>query len=699
MSVESSEREREGILHGLTSPDEEVRRLAVERASCLGVDDALPLLVDALGDPSWRVRKAAVARLVVSEAPGRIELALIAALYDGENPGRRNSAFEALVSMGPRVVPAMIEALSTEDVDVRKLIVDALAGIGDVIATPTLIGSLRDEDPNVRAASADALGVVGGPGAGEAMTRCALDEDEDTLVRLSALMGLARIEHAVEISKLDGALHDSLLRPAVYVLLGEVGGHDAVDCLLGGVASQARSSREAAIGGLLKLLERFSADAAEGLEARVLERARAIDGLPDACIERLPDADLATRIVLIQFLGLLREPRSVVPILEAGRDEAIVEIAHSTLAHWGEGALAALESAWPKLDSDLRVSACDLIGQVGGERAPHILRSALDEADSTLRAAAARAAGEGRCADLMPLLVERLEGAAIDPITESDEESTAIVGALVELARWDAQADRGLAGELVALLAGRLETAESEARVAVATVLGKVGRTEDEELIVHLLKDPDPAVRRSAVVALARLEPGAASEPLRLALADESARVRLAAATALGEAESPRVIEDLHRLILDEDSRVRSAAVRGIGIHAAHDHVSVEEAVSLIDHAIGGDSMMALAAVEALDAMGGARAAEAALRLLDRSEPELVQAAVACIGRHGEAETVAELLPLVGHGSWSVRSEAIQAMADRHVVQAIPAILRRLETEQDSFVRDTILRALKSLED
>jgi HEAT repeat protein len=152
-------------------------------------------------------------------------------------------------------------------------------------------------------------------------------------------------------------------------------------------------------------------------------------------------------------------------------------------------------------------------------------------------------------------------------------------------------------------------------------------------------------------------------------------------------------------LILDEDVRVRSAAVRGIGLHAAHGHIDVERAVALIDTALDGDSMMALSAIEALDAMGGPRAAEAALRLLDRSEPELVQAVVACIGRHGEGETVAELLPLVGHESWSVRSEAVQTMADRRVVQAIPAILRRLETEQDSFVRDTILRALKCLED
>jgi HEAT repeat protein len=558
---------------------------------------------------------------------------------------------------------------------------------------------LKDEDPNVRASSADALGIVGGPGAGEAMTRSAVDPEEDTLVRLSAIRGLARIEHPVDVAQLESALSDSLLRPAVFGLLGEVGGEEAVPCLTDGLALPSRSCREAAIGALLKLLDRNEGEVRARIEARVLERARQEPDLVAACTSRLKDADLATRIVLIQFLGLLRNPASVVPILEAGRDEAIEEIAQSTLMSWGDQALEALEAGWGALEPDLRRSACGLIGRVGGARAPMLLRSALDDVDSALRASGARATGRCHCVELMPLLVERLEGAALDRDDDSGEEPEAIVAALVELARWDSDADAGLAADMVGLLAERLETAQDEARVAVATVLGRVGRAEDEELIVHLLKDPDPQVRRSAVGALARLEPGAASEPLRLALADESALVRLAAATALGEAMNGQVIDDLHRLIHDDDARVRSAAVRGIGIHAGRGHLPPERAVSLIENALEADGMVALAAIEALGTIGGGVAAEAALKVLDRDEPELVQAGVACIGAHGDAETVAELLPLVAHESWSVRSEAIQTMADRRVVQAVPAILRRLETEQDSFVRETILRALKSLED
>jgi HEAT repeat protein len=699
MTVEATDREREIVLHDLGRPDEEVRRLAVGRVDSLGVDEALPALLGALGDGSWRVRKASVARLVKLDAHERIESALIEGLADGENPGRRNSAFEALVAMGPRVVPALIGRLDTDDVDVRKLIVDALADIGDVTATPALIAHLRDDDPNVRAASADALGVVGGPGAGEAMTRSATSDAEDTLVRLSAFRGLARIEHSVAVDQLGSALEDSLLRPAVFALLGETGGESAIDCLLDGLALESRSCREAAIAGLLKMLDRGEGESRLSLASRIVDRGRSVGGLMAACTDRLPDADLATRIVLIQFLGLVGDPSAVVPILEAGRDEAIEEVAQSTLVDWGDEALVALEQAWGELESDLREAACTLIGRVGGERAPALLRSALDDGDATLRAAAARAVGQCHCVELMPTLVERLEGAARDFDDDTDEEPLAIVSALVELARWDVDADVGLVPELVAHLAARLGSAEDDTRVAFSTVLGRVGRAEDEELIVHLLKDPDAQVRRSAVGALARLEPGAASEPLRLALADESALVRLAAATALGEAMSERVIDDLHRLIHDDDARVRSAAVRGIGQHATRDHLTPERAVSLIESALDADGMVALAAIESLGHIGGCHAAEAALRILDRDEPELVQAAIVCIGQHGDAETVAELLPLVAHESWSVRSEAIQTMADRRIVQAVPAILRRLETEQDSFVRDSILRALKSLED
>ena len=57
-----------------------------------------------------------------------------------------------------------------------------------------------------------------------------------------------------------------------------------------------------------------------------------------------------------------------------------------------------------------------------------------------------------------------------------------------------------------------------------------------------------------------------------------------------------------------------------------------------------------------------------------------------------------ELLPLLSHDSWAVRADVIQTLAERRVTHAVPPILRRLELEQDDFVRDAILTALRRLE-
>jgi HEAT repeat protein len=160
------------------------------------------------------------------------------------------------------------------------------------------------------------------------------------------------------------------------------------------------------------------------------------------------------------------------------------------------------------------------------------------------------------------------------------------------------------------------------------------------------------------------------------------------------------VLDDLQRLTTDEDASVRAAALRAIGAHAAsrEDGDARERAVVLLEQGLKDESVASMAAVEGLSALGGTDAARAAVYVLERPEPELVQAAVACVGAHGDAPSVEALLPLVMHPDWAVRAEAIQTLAERRVAKAVPPILRRLEVEQDQFVRDAILRALKRLE-
>ncbi len=136
MTLEYGDRDRASVLADLTGEDEEVRRLAVERVAVLPIEEAIPHLVERIGDTSWRVRKSAVERLVACPDRESAVGALIAALGDGENTGRRNSGVEALVECGGAAVSQLLTAMTSDDSDVRKLVVDTLAGIGDERASP-----------------------------------------------------------------------------------------------------------------------------------------------------------------------------------------------------------------------------------------------------------------------------------------------------------------------------------------------------------------------------------------------------------------------------------------------------------------------------------------------------------------------------------------------------------------------------------
>lgn len=705
MSYEAS-RERTSILEDLGSADEEIRRLGVERLLTLALAEAIPKLVECLGDSSWRVRKAAVERLVACPEVDRVALALIGALADGENPGRRNSAVEALMAQGRAVTLLLLDALATDDIDVRKLVVDALAGIGDPAACDAMISMLADDDPNVRAAAADALGVLGGEAAERSLLAAAVSEEEDQLVRFSALRALARLECAVPASALGGVLEDPVLLAGGLVLLGSCEGDEgAVQCLLKGLASTSRAPREAAMGALLCQFSRRDGAEADDFIRQLKVAVRATDGLLETAVERLETADLSGRLMLIQFLGLAGAEASVVPILECARDEAVFEVAMSTLEALGDVAEHALDTHWAELDSSLRRNACDLLARSGGERGSTRLAEALEDADGELRMAAARALGERGAVDMLPALVRRLEVTALDDDPDAEDELEALGEALVVLVR---TAPTDVVADAIDLLVDRMHGGAESVRRTVARAFVAVGRPQDFSRMAQLLKDPSPQVRRLAVEGLTRLDSGEAAEPLRLALADESPLVRIACAAALGGSRSEDALEDLGRLVRDEDPRVRAAALRAIGEHCAllrgaeaRNPEGEALAIGLLGSQLAleeKDGMVTMAALEALDRLGGTEVATLVVQALASEEPEVLQVAVACIGRHGDDASLAELIPVVQHRAWAVRAEAIQALGERCFARALPAILRRLETEQDSFVRDVIMHSLRKLE-
>ncbi|MEM9175473.1 MAG: HEAT repeat domain-containing protein [Myxococcota bacterium] len=699
MNGDVSQEERAAILDGLSSTDEEVRRLSVEQLLLLPTDEAAMRLCECLGDPGWRVRKAAVDRLVSCRNDASIQEMLVASLADGDNPGRRNAAFEALVACGTGVTARLVDEMSSADVDVRKLVIDALAAIGDHASRPPLRDALADEDPNVRAAAAEALGVVGGIDEINHLLSLVTEEAEDVLVRLSALRALSRMEASVGVASLGEALDQSLLRPAAFELLGFSVDPDATEALVKGLASGSRSSREGAMGALLRTLSRLDGAEHDRLIERLRDAAGANARLVEVGCERLDHADLGSRMVLIQFLGLLADPRAIVPILESGRDEAVEELADRTLESFGTVLPETLEACWSSLSFDLKRRACAVLGRLRSDAAERLLADALADTDVELRCVAATALGRGGFFDRMPELVRRLESSARDEDVDGTEEVAVVVGAIVALAEHPEASSAHVDVQLVGMLSGRLAGAPEPVRLAIAKVLSKLGRDADEEIIGFLLKDASSAVRRAAVLALERFDFDRAQDALRLALGDESSAVRIAAATVLGRSDREEAVEALAGQMGDDDSRVVSVALRSVGrLHRGRGLAS-GELESLIAPALEREPLVAFAALEALMEVGGDSAGRLALSGLARPEGDVVRAAVACVGAHGDDRSLAELLPIVAHEDWAVRAEVVQTFSDRAYRKGLPALLRRLEIEDDAFVREAILRAVERLEE
>jgi HEAT repeat protein len=689
--------DRQSLIEGLAHGDEEIRRLAVERLSLLPAAEAVPHLVERLGDPSWRVRKAAVERLIAQDDAGPAVAALVAALADGENPGRRNAALEALTRFGSTAVPLLVEASHDADVDVRKQVVDALGAIGDSAAADRMVQLLGDPDPNVRGAAAEALGGLGARGVEPLLLAC-VENGGEPLVQLSALRSLAKLRASVPVARLAPALADPLLRPAAFAVLGASDDPTAWDTLVKGLTASARSSREAAMEALVGI----ASQTAPGAERALVERLRESTGdasfLADA-LARLASAPLTTRLVLVQFLGLLGRSDCVVPLLEASADEALAELATNALAAEGAVAEAALAGAWAELDEGVRLRGCALLARTAGPAGEELLRRALGAADPRLRATAARALAERRSAAALPALVAALALAtAAEPVDlagEADEAAAleAAIGTLVE-------ASEGPLGDrAAALLEAQAEGAAEGFRVARARLLGRFGSGHHVAQVELLCSDPSAAVRRAAVEALARLAP-ARVEPLRCALADEAPLVRAGAAAALAASGDPGAVADLAALGEDGDPRVVAAALRALAIwaRAVASEPARERALLLLSVGLANGGMSALAALDALATLGGADAVGLAQGALASPDPEVVEAAVACVGRHGSRDDLGRLLDYLGHPHWSIRARTVQVMQERRHVRAIPAILRHLEAEQDEFVREAALAALRTLE-
>ncbi len=196
-----------------------------------------------------------------------------------------------------------------------------------------------------------------------------------------------------------------------------------------------------------------------------------------------------------------------------------------------------------------RAHAATILGKMGSRHAAPALATGLRDRRYRVRDACATALGRVATSDQVPALIACAE--------RRDVPRGILSGALLQLA-----ADANPA------LAENLTHPDAQTRELVARVLGMRRAAEAAPQLAVAVEDPDPNVRRHAVLALAEIAAhtpiDVAAEPLfRLAVADE-AIVRAAAATGLGRILGDRAHTVLASMTRDPDYWVSHRAAESL---------------------------------------------------------------------------------------------------------------------------------------
>jgi cellulose synthase operon protein C len=282
---------------------------ALHALSAIGSQEAVPVVLEFVDDPSPAVRKeafgAAASLLDPAHPDGRAVEPLSSALRDPllTAPERARAATLLGRTGAPRAAPAIEALFSAKDPELRLAAIDALGALGPTAPSGdaasgvdgTLLAQLDDADPAVRLHAAVALGLAGGAAARDALvTKLGRDSDTDRSSTLTALGGvMARVPSDGAIAGVSRALR---LAPGPD--------RDALILALG------RADTPAAVPALRELLVSPNRDDRRTL-ATVLAARKASKETTEMLGVLLQDADPSVRAEAAWSLGEVGAPDAV----------------------------------------------------------------------------------------------------------------------------------------------------------------------------------------------------------------------------------------------------------------------------------------------------------------------------------------------------------------------------------------------------
>ncbi len=643
----------------LGSEDVEIRKRAVESLKDSPAEYAVPLLLKAMGDASWRVRKTASALLSGYPLELYVE-GLIRLLSLEENAGARNEAIDTLVGLGKQVTTFLMEAFDTAQRDVRKFLIDIIGTIKDRRALPILLKALEDEDENVRASAIEYLGQTGEPEVVDALIR--ILEGGDIWTAYPAADALGRIGDKRAIEPLIKALSVKALREPVLTALGRFSVPETLEHVVLFVMDRSKTIQEVA----LKTIETFYHN---GTAANHI-----CDTLTKVCgkdvVQRLvPHAwsqkqEIRTTAILI--LGLLQSEDAIAPLLQLYTDENLTDDVKRALIFIGKRKPESLLPLFEGGDQYQKRFLTEVASQVASPMYYSLFERLLNDEDGHIRAHAA--IGISLIGNMRA--IPQLKRLLSDPYRDVQEAAIEALGNLKD----------GLsAGEFIRLL----KDPNPNVRRNAALVLGKI----DGDIIIpalgFTLKDGDVSVRQAAVHVLSLTKSEESVQLLIHTLTDENPDIRISAALSLGHVGASAAVVHLILLLKDPWDGVRAAAARALGVIG--DMRATEDLIELLKDQNG---FVVASALEALGRIGGNSSREAIIRMLHSRDLELRRTAIFSLSSFEGIEEV--LLPYLHDPDWATRTAVLEVLCRRPSDRVRSEIEWLYESEEDETVRKTI---------
>ena len=626
-------------------------------------------VIEALGDPNWRVRRKSI-EILADQVSDEVVEELVKVLRDKHRElPRLNAAIQTLARMEADVVPPLIRLLAGPSAEVRSYSALALGERGEASAIPALLVALHDVDSNVQVQAIESLGKLRASAAVDVLAEYAASQD--FMLAFPALDALASIGDSRIAYRLLPLLRNPLLTIAAIDALGSLGDEEAVAELVA-VLDQEDVPVAPVVSSLARIQRRQAKDGILVDSIPHLVRTAVNPSRRARLLSAIPEDSSATPVELLEVLSWLPGDDIDALLCRQLLIQRTRQASKEALAKRGPTVILSLLRGMAEQSPEVQVAIAEICASTGDQEHIAQLLASLDLEDESIAAPALRALARLGDHQLYPVARDLLG----HPSEAVRQAAIAVI---------NTRGDQQVCQDMVQLL----QSPSALVRESAVTIALYAG-FDETRLLTACCRDPEERVRKAAVQHLPCLDDAIALPNLRWAMEHDTPRVRAAAAGAVAELnDHAAACQLLLTAVRDEDAWVRYFAVRSLGQLKISD-----DAVSLLTTLAQNDPAMHVR-IASVEALGIYKSLPMSLfdELVSSPDEDVRNAAITALSNCGTAGAAARLLAVATDDRNKDRLPAIRALGLMGDSGSIPSLLR-IAQGRNELLADESTRAL-----